>query len=101
MGRVVNLFDWTGAVTRVNIEDHKIDIVSEQLVDPIIEANRFLNNNCSLKEMTSDFGRLRARIPMQTYMNLMKDGTLSDDKRLKKWLNDPDNRAFQTSKGRF
>jgi hypothetical protein len=39
-------------------------------------------------------------IPMSIYHELQKQGILQDEKRLKKWLNDPDNRVFRTRPGR-
>jgi len=41
-----------------------------------------------------------ASIPMTLYMDLQKQGILEDPKRLKAWLNDPENRYFRTKSGR-
>jgi hypothetical protein len=41
-----------------------------------------------------------AEIPMIVVHRLMRDGIWGDDKALRKWLNDRDNRAFRTSGGK-
>jgi hypothetical protein len=40
-------------------------------------------------------------VPMVIYWQLWKQGILQDQKRLKAWLNDPDNRAFRARPGRM
>jgi hypothetical protein len=44
-------------------------------------------------------GRHVARLPMVLWLKLYSDGTLSDPKRLRRWLNDPDNRDFRVRPG--
>ena len=41
-----------------------------------------------------------ASIPLSIYYELKKKGITDDPKRLKKWLNDPDNKYFRTRGGR-
>ena len=41
-----------------------------------------------------------ATIPNVMIEELMKSGVWFDKKAMKAWMNDPDNRAFRTSKGR-
>ncbi len=46
-------------------------------------------------------GRRMASIPIVVWEGLLRDGTADDPKKLKRWLNDPDNRAFRTMLGRI
>ena len=46
-------------------------------------------------------GLRAASIPITVWEGLMRDGTADDPKKLKAWLNDPDNRAFRTMSGRI
>lgn len=43
---------------------------------------------------------LVARIPDTVLLKLRDDGTLYDDAKFRRWLNDPDNRVFRTRPGR-
>ena len=45
-------------------------------------------------------GQRVASIPVVVWEGLLRDGTANDTKKLKAWLNDPDNRAFRTRTGR-
>lgn len=46
-------------------------------------------------------GRRMASIPIVVWEGLMRQGIDKDPKRLKRWLNDSDNDAFRTMKGRI
>lgn len=39
-------------------------------------------------------------IPLHVWMQLKDEGIAQDPQRLRKWLNDPDNRFFRTYEGR-
>lgn len=77
-------------------EDRMI-VKKSQDFEPIIELNKYQRNNneCNTGDM-----RKVASIPNLEVEKLMKAGIWQDKKRLKKWLNDPDNRAFRTSTGK-
>lgn len=49
----------------------------------------------------SELGRLQASIPMSLYVDLMRKGIFKDQKSIRRWLNDPDNRAFRVSGGKL
>ena len=70
-----------------------------QDVQPIIDLNTRLRN-----DYTGTQGKTfvkAAVIPNIKIEELMKEGIWQDKKRLKAWLNDPDNRAFRTSTGKI
>ena len=83
-------------------------VLREQDVAPIVEGNKEQFNN------TDIFKRLKsamwpvASIPFNVYMDLMRQGIVHfeggrrvvDEVKLRRWLNDPDNRAFRTAPGR-
>ena len=68
-----------------------------QDISPILENNKNLRN--SFDGYRGEF-HMAASIPNQIVEELMKEGIWQDKKRLKAWLNDPDNRAFRTSTGK-
>lgn len=41
-----------------------------------------------------------ASIPLTLYFDLREKGIIQDPERMKRWLNDPDNRMFRTKLGR-
>ena len=41
-----------------------------------------------------------AEIPLVIYQKGLREGWINDKKKLKQWLNNPDNRMFRTWKGR-
>jgi len=62
----------------------------------IAESNKRAYNNVDGK-----FGDMPkvASIPLSVYYQLKSQGIVDDPKRLKKWLNDRDNRVFRTRAG--
>lgn len=44
--------------------------------------------------------RKLAEVPMSVYLRACAEGWVDDDKAWKKWLNDPDNKAFRVHEGR-
>lgn len=89
----------TGA-TRWFYYDHATDeshIETELDAEPILEANKFCAN-----EDNGKMGELQriASIPMNLYFDLKEKGIIGDPKRLRAFLNDPDNRFFRTRLGR-
>lgn len=71
-------------------------IETQQDVTAIASANR--------RQANDDTGKWRdvnkvASIPLSVYYELKRQGIADDPKALRKWLNDPDNRAFRTKGG--
>jgi hypothetical protein len=80
--------------------DHATDSITlEQVFDcePVTELNRARQNVDS--GWKGDMHCV-ASIPMPLYMEMRKQGIFDDEKRLSKWLNDPENRFFRTKLGR-
>lgn len=66
-------------------------------VTDLVEANKVAAN--------ADHGRWGewaqvARYPLTIWLKLKEEGILADPKAYRKWLNDPDNRAFRTRPGK-
>lgn len=90
-GGVLTTFHQDGSDPLDHFHVHKT-----QNVAPLIEAN---------KAWAEDFDpkahfRPVAEIPEVLANQMMREGWFHDNKKLKKWLNDPDNRAFRIWPGR-
>ena len=85
-----------------NIED-KLIVESIQDTDPILKANKIERNEFDVQrnsDMKYKEGWNKvATIPNIVIDQLMRDGTWFDKQAMKKWLNDPDNKAFRTGGG--
>jgi hypothetical protein len=71
--------------------------VSEQAIGDRLDLNKALYT-----DPASGWGEGRrvASIPNLVWEELVRNGTAQDNKKLKAWLNDPDNRAFRTRPGK-
>jgi len=69
---------------------------SEQDVQGLVAFNREMFNEAPARWKD---GQHVAFLPDIFVMKLMREGILHDSKRLKRWLNDPDHRAFRTRPG--
>lgn len=72
-------------------------IENRQDVTEIVETSKAIAN-ADDGNWKGDMHRV-ASIPLSVYEQLRKDGIADDEKRLKRWLNDPDNRVFRTKLG--
>jgi hypothetical protein len=85
--------------------DGECAIETFQDITETIETNR-ANYNERAGERWKHFANHVASIPTSIYYKLVREGVI-DDKNdpemvaLKRWLNDPDNRAFRTRDGRL
>jgi hypothetical protein len=77
--------------------DGGVVVASEQDVTDIIEQNKEDYNARS--GFKGDWHHV-ARIPLAIYEDLMRKGIADDPARLKKWLDNPDNRAFRSHPGK-
>lgn len=95
------------AIRRITHEHADGDGVLETIQDvtDVVE-----NNKANFKERHgerfNDFSTHVARIPTGIYYDLVRKGIIDEKndpegKRLKKWLNDPDNRAWRTRPGKI
>ncbi len=83
--------------------DEKLIVESTQDTAPILENNKFERNEFDTKfnsdqKYNRGFTKV-ASIPNIVIDQLMRDGTWFDKQAMKKWLNDPDNKAFRTGGG--
>ena len=77
----------------------------EATIETIIDATQIVSDNKerfnSFDEKANWKGDMHhvASIPMALYYQLKAEGKLEDEAYMKRWLNDPDNRAFRTRPG--
>ena len=83
--------------------DEKLVVQSTQDTAPILERNKAERNEFDVQRnsgMKYKEGWTKvASIPNIVVDKLMRDGTWFDKKAMKKWVNDPDNKAFRTGGG--
>jgi hypothetical protein len=76
-------------------------IETQQDVTGLIAMNRDIFNGTDERARWSDgHGERVASIPMSVLFDLETKGIAKDQKALRRWLNDPDNRFFRTRPGR-
>lgn len=77
----------------------RFKIVAVQPVDDILDHNKA--NLAEMDERTPWKGDMHkvASIPLAVYYDLKRRGILDDQKAMKRWLNDPENRHFRTRPG--
>jgi hypothetical protein len=73
-------------------------IETRQDVSSLVELNKAKFNQTDEKARWGELSQV-ASIPLNIYYDLKKRGILDDKKKLRAWLNDPDNRAFRTRPG--
>lgn len=84
--------------------DGGIYFQSEQQVSDLVDENK--GNYAAVDEHArwggdgDNWGRRVASIPLVLWFELEKQGITKDEKALKKWLNDNENRFFRTRPGR-
>jgi hypothetical protein len=69
--------------------------VAKQDIGERLSINKALQN----EDRPYNEGQRVASVPTVVWEKLVREGIANDTKRLKKWLNDPDNRAFRTRLG--
>lgn len=74
-------------------------IESRQVLDERLHINRDEFNAHSAFTKRGDMWKV-ASIPLVVYEDLVKQGIAQDPERLRRWLNDPDNRFFRTTPGK-
>lgn len=68
-------------------------------VEDVVEQNKALYAQTDENARWGEFDRV-ASIPLVVYFDLKREGVLDDPVRLRRWLNDPENRLFRTRPGR-
>lgn len=74
-------------------------IESVQDVESVLELNRSEFNATDERARYRDGAHPVARIPLVVLQELRKQGIADDPARMRKWLNDPENRYFRTRPG--
>jgi ribosomal protein S8 len=88
--------------TVATLQDDQIILTTKQDVSDIVEANK-QQVNAATKKVDSVMTHV-ARIPntvidVLNKMGIMRGFMVTDEKRFKAWLNDPDNRVWRTYPG--
>jgi len=91
---ITRLFHWDDST-----EDFHIETVSD--VTDIIEANKARYNGTDERAGWRGDLHCVGSIPMDLYFKLRAAGIIGNPERMKKWVNDPDNRLFRTRPGRI
>lgn len=105
-GAMKRLFDIDplSGTKRTFIYDESADaknfvIETEQETTPIVEANKLAFNDAPTRIGQKEELVKVASIPLAIFFDLQRKGITRDPVAFKKWLNDPDNRAFRTRPG--
>tara|TARA_B100001250_G_C19804588_1_gene792673 strand:- start:504 stop:812 length:309 start_codon:yes stop_codon:yes gene_type:complete len=87
-----------GVKTNVHTEDGDgtFHITKEQDVQPTLDYTKYLREQPVLRSAND---RHVAEIPPVIAAKLQREGILQDSKRLLKWLDQPENKAFKTWEG--
>ena len=85
-----------GLVNQFATEGDNFVYQTKQDVRPIIEHCKVLSKQTPGKEM-----RHVAEISMVVYQKALREGWVNDKAKMKRWLNDPDNKAFRTWQGKI
>lgn len=88
--------------TVATLQDDQVILTTKQDVSEIVEANK-QQVNAATKKVDSVITHV-ARIPntvidVLNKMGIMRGFMVTDEKRFKAWLNDPDNRVWRTYPG--
>jgi hypothetical protein len=95
-GRILGGDEITRRTDYWHADSEGVAIESRQDVEPIIEANKA--EQAMYQGSKGD--KFAARIPLAIYEDLVRRGIANDSRKFKRWLNDPDNRAFRVWQGR-
>ena len=77
--------------------DDKIVYHTQQNVEPVLEHVKHIKDTTVKQGMDM---RHVAEVPMVIYQKAMREGWSNDEKAWKRWLNNPDNKAFRTWEGK-
>ena len=77
----------------------KFRLETVQTVTPYVEAAKRSFNNTDERARWGDWQKV-ATIPLSVLSDLKRRGIADEPAKMKRWLNDPDNRYFRTRPGR-
>jgi hypothetical protein len=96
--RIFDTDPLTGITRYWHVKDNgEFVIETEQRIN-VDAANTRARNATDKRTKWGEMARV-ASIPLSVYYDLKRKGIVDDPKAMKKWLNDPDNRAFRTREG--
>lgn len=100
MSRILNTDQSANIIRKFHYDDtnDQMTIETVQDVTDIIESNKTQYNAYTSLDRHGDLRKV-ASIPLAVLSDLRKNGILRDQKKLRAWLNDYDNRFFRTSPG--
>lgn len=75
-------------------------VTAEYDVDPLLDDNRRAYRETDERAGWKGEWHLVARVPLVLYHEWMQEGRHRDQRWLRKWANDPDNRFFRVRPGR-
>lgn len=89
-----------GSFTQFDYQDGNLMFRHCEEVTPVLDQNKAEQNDGDgyTKDRTM---RKIASLPMTVYCDLVRRGIMDDEKALRRWLRDPDNRYFRTSGGKI
>ena len=97
--RIFDTDPLTGTTRYWHVKDNgEFVIETKQQISGIAESNKRSFADTDTKARYGDMAKV-ASIPLNVYYELKRQGIVDDPKAMKKWLNDPDNRAFRTRGG--
>ena len=82
------------------LKDDTVKIATSQDVTKIVEANKRARNEIDRHHKFGEWSKV-ASIPLTVLYDLKRRGIADDPAAFKRWLNDPDNRAFRTRDARI
>ena len=91
----------TGTKKLWHYDADKDEATIQTIIDAteVVEANKERFNSFDEKANWKGDMHHVASIPMALYYQMKAEGKLHDQAYMKRWLNDPDNRAFRTRPG--
>ena len=81
-------------------KDDKITLATSQDVTHIVEANKRSRNEIDRHQKHGEWSKV-ASIPLTVLYDLKRRGIADDPVAMRRWLNDPDNRAFRTREAKI
>lgn len=81
--------------------DGSLTVDNSQDAEPVLEDNKMRYNSVDERTRWNDFSNRVASIPLVVWWDLVKRGIADDEKALRKWLDDPENRHFRTRPGKL
>lgn len=96
--RIFDTDPLTGITRYWHVKDNGEFVIETEQRLSVDESNTRARNATDKHTKWGDMSRV-ASIPLSVYYDLKRKGIVDDPKAIKKWLNDPDNRAFRTREG--